>query len=103
MIEMKADGLCVTGPMLIANANALLLAGRGFLRGAIGSAAAAGARELTIDLAQVAETDSSALSVIFGLFRTAREGGLTLRVANPPASMISQAALYGVSDSLLPA
>ena len=97
MIEEKGDGLCVTGPMLIANANALLNAGRGFLRAA---AAANAAGEIIFDLSAVSETDSSALSVIFGLLRTAREGGVTLRIANPPASMISQAALYGVSESL---
>lgn len=103
MIEQRDDGLSVTGPMLIANANALLKAGRGFLRAAVESPAAAGssgAGQIVFDLSAVAETDSSALSVIFGLLRTARECGVTLRVANPPASMISQAALYGVSDSL---
>ena len=94
MIERKGDGLCVTGPMLIANATALLKAGRGFL------CASATAGEIIFDLSAVAETDSSALSVIFGLLRTARERGITLRVANPPASMLSQAALYGVSESL---
>ena len=98
MIEKKGNGLCVTGPMLIANANALLNAGRGFLRAAAASAAAG--KEITFDLSAVAETDSSALSVVFGLLRTARECGVTLRIANPPASMISQAALYGVSESL---
>ena len=100
MIERKGDGLCVTGPMLIANASALLKAGRGILRAAADSPAAAGRSELIFDLSSVAETDSSALSVIFGLLRTARECGVTLRIAHPPASMISQAALYGVSDSL---
>ena len=99
MIEMKSGGLSVTGPMLITNANALLKAGRGFLRAAVASPAA-GSSELIFDLSAVAETDSSALSVIFGLLRTARECGVTLRIAHPPASMISQAALYGVSDSL---
>ena len=94
MIEQNSDGLRVTGPMLIANASALLEAGRGFLRSRVG------AGELVFDLSAVEETDSSALSVIFGLLRTASECGITMRVANPPASMISQAALYGVSDSL---
>ena len=100
MIEMKSGGLSVTGPMLITNANALLKAGRGFLRVAVASTAAARPSEIIFDLSAVAETDSSALSVIFGLLRTARECGVTLRVAHPPASMISQAALYGVTDSL---
>ena len=94
MFERQGAGLCVTGPMLIGNANALLQAGRGLLR--TGSAGA----EVVFDLSAVAETDSSALSVIFGLLRTASDCGVTLRIANPPASMISQAALYGVSDSL---
>jgi phospholipid transport system transporter-binding protein len=94
MIEQNGDGLRVTGPMLIANASALLEAGRGFLRSRAGSG------ELVFDLSAVEETDSSALSVIFGLLRTARDCGVTMRVAHPPASMISQAALYGVSDSL---
>ncbi len=94
MIEKNGDGLQATGPMLIANASALLEAGRGFLRDG------AGATELVFDLSAVEETDSSALSVIFGLLRTARELGITMRVAHPPSSMISQAALYGVSDSL---
>lgn len=94
MIEKNGNGLRVTGPMLIANASALLEAGRGFLSGeAVGS-------ELVFDLTSVEETDSSALSVLFGLLRTARERGITMRVAHPPPSMISQAALYGVSDSL---
>lgn len=94
MIEKSRDGLRVTGPMLIANASALLAAGRGFLRAeAVGS-------ELVFDLTAVEETDSSALSVLFGLLRTARECQIAMRVAHPPASMVSQAALYGVSDSL---
>lgn len=95
MIEQKGNGLCVTGPMLIANASALLDAGRGFLR-----AAASAGGEIAVDLSAVAETDSSALSVIFGLLRTAQECGVALRVVNPPASMVSQAALYGVSANL---
>lgn len=95
MIEQKGNGLCVTGPMLIANASALLNAGRDFLR-----AAASGGGEVAVDLSAVAETDSSALSVIFGLLRTAQECGVALRVVNPPASMVSQAALYGVSANL---
>ena len=92
MIEQSGNGLRVSGPMLITNASALLEAGRGFLRSASG--------ELVLDLSAAEETDSSALSVIFGLLRTARERGVTMRVANPPASMISQAALYGVAETL---
>ena len=94
MIEKYGDGLRVTGPMLIANASALLEAGRGFLRTADAGSS------LLLDLSTVEETDSAALSVVFGLIRTARERNVTLNVAHAPASMRSQAALYGVSDTL---
>ncbi len=94
MIEQNADGLRVSGPMLIANASALLEAGRGLLRAAVAST------EVELDLSAVEETDSSALSVIFCLLRSAHERDVTMRVAHPPASMVSQAALYGVSDFL---
>jgi phospholipid transport system transporter-binding protein len=94
MIEQNGAGLTLKGPMLIANASALLETGRSFLQGA------APAGEVLLDLAAVEETDSSALSVIFGLLRTARARGLTLRLAHAPASMLSQAALYGVAESL---
>lgn len=93
MIEQRDGRLCVKGPMLIGNASALLEAGRGFLR-----SCAPGT--IVFDLSSVAETDSSALSVVFGLLRTARDRGVEMCVVNPPASMMSQAALYGVSDSL---
>ena len=96
MIEKNGAGLRVTVPMLIGNASALLDAGRGFLRSDSGTAGA----EVVFDLSSVEETDSSALSVVFGLLRTARDRGVTMRIAHPPASMHSQAALYGVSESL---
>lgn len=94
MIEKDGDGLRVTVPMLIGNARGLLERGCGFLN----EAPAGGT--WVIDLSLVVETDSSALSVIFGWLRTARTQGANLRIANLPANMVSQAALYGVSESL---
>jgi len=94
MIETSGDGVRVSGPMLIAGATELLESGRGFL------SSASNANAVVFDLFSVEETDSSALSVIFGWLRTAQSLGIAMRIANPPASMISQAALYGVSDSL---
>ena len=99
------EGLAVTGdpPMLRlftpkAPAPALICSS------AIGASVerqdAQAAVEVELDLSAVEETDSSALSVIFGLLRSARERGVTMRIAHPPASMVSQAALYGVSESL---
>ncbi len=94
MIEKFGDGFRVTGTMLVADATALLEVGRSLLQGAGGVSA------MVVDLSSVEETDSSALGVVFGLLRTARQLGVALRIAHPPASMISLAALYGVSDSL---
>ena len=94
MIEKLGDGFRVTGTMLVADATALLEVGRSLLQGAGGVSA------MVVDLSSVEETDSSALGVVFGLLRTARQLGVALLIAHPPASMISLAALYGVSDSL---
>ena len=94
MIEKFGDGFRVTGTMLVADATALLEVGRSLLQGAGGVSA------MVVDLSSVEETDSSALGVVCGLLRTARQLGVALRIAHPPASMISLAALYGVSDSL---
>lgn len=94
MIEKSGGVLRVSGPMLIAGATELLESGRSFL------SSANRADGVVFDLSSVEETDSSALSVVFGWLRTAQAGGVKMHIANPPASMISQAALYGVSDSL---
>ena len=93
MIEQNGSGLRVSGPMLIADAPALLAAGRGFLRGLSGS-------DVLVDLAGVAEADSSALGVIFALQRSAHERGAALRIVNPPAGLMSLAGLYGVAETL---
>lgn len=94
MIEKFGDGFRVTGTMLVADATALLESGRVFLQ------AGSEATEVVFDLSFVEETDSSALGVVFGLLRTARQQSVTMRIAHAPSSMISLAALYGVSDSL---
>lgn len=93
MIEQSGDSLRVTVPMVIANAGALLEAGRSFLR-------TRRSGETVFDLSAVPETDSSALTVVFAWLRTARESGAKLRIANPPASMVSLASLYSISDFL---
>lgn len=94
MIEKSGNELRVTGSMLVADATVLLQSGRELLQAERGSA------EVVFDLSAVDETDSSALGVVFGLLRTAHQLGVAMRIAHPPASMISLAALYGVSDSL---
>ncbi len=96
MIERQDGTLRVTAPMIIANARALLEAGR---RSLTSSSPPAGTAML-LDLAAVNDVDSSALSVVLAWLRTAGARGLTLRLANPPANLISLAALYGVSELL---
>jgi phospholipid transport system transporter-binding protein len=94
MIENGEASLRVTVPMVIANARALLEAGRSLLR------AGAQQEQTLLDLAAVREIDSSALSVILAWLRTARDRGVALRIVNPPASLISLATLYGVCELL---
>ena len=91
MIEKGGDRLRVTVPMVIGNASALLAAGRTLL---------AGGSPALFDLAAVAEADSSALTLVFAWARSAQAKGAALRIANPPASMLSLADLYGVSEFL---
>ena len=93
MIEKTGDGLRVTAPMVIANADALLQAGRGFLQ-------SGNSLDLVFDISAVQEADSSALTLVFAWLRTAHEHGTKLRIDHPPASMISLASLYGVFDFL---
>jgi len=93
MIDKAENRYLVTGRMLIADARALLEAGRRLLSAESG-------KEVVLDLASVEDADSSALGVLFGLMRTANERGVQLRLANPPAGLISLAGLYGVSGSL---
>lgn len=89
MIEKIDGGLRVTAPMVIANASALLQAGRELLHGS-----------MVLDLAAVSEADSSALTLIFAWLRDAHRRRATLRIVHPPASLLSLAALYGVSELL---
>jgi phospholipid transport system transporter-binding protein len=76
--------------MTMAGARALL---------AEGEAAIAGEAS-AFDLEAVTETDSSCLAVVFGWTRAAMAAGKTLRVLNPPQSLLSLAAVYGVADLL---
>ena len=94
MIEKTGDRLQVTVPMVIANASALLEAGRRFLQ------PGRSAGEVVFDFSAVAEADSSALTLVVAWLRSARESGATLRVINPPSGMLTLAELYGVLDFL---
>jgi phospholipid transport system transporter-binding protein len=93
MIDKDGNVYRVTLPMVIANARALLEAGRGLLSAETESG-------VRLDLASVHEADSSALAVLFALQRAAAARGRMLSVTNPPAGLMSIAGLYGVAESL---
>jgi phospholipid transport system transporter-binding protein len=52
------------------------------------------------DLAAVTDVDSSGLAVLFGWQRAAQAQGKTLKVTNPPASLVSLAEVYGTTELL---
>lgn len=85
-----ADGLVVSGNMTLETAADLLAAGAEALR----------TEAPACDLAAVADIDSSGLAVLFGWQRTVQARGQSLRIANPPPSLISLAEVYGVTELL---
>lgn len=89
MIVREGDLVRVTGRITMAEANAMLEEGR--------SMAGSGA---TFDLAGVTEADSSALAVLFGWLREAKQRQTQLAFSNTPASLLSLAEVYGVADLL---
>jgi phospholipid transport system transporter-binding protein len=92
MIVLDGSTLRVTAPMVIANAKELLTAGQEKL--------AAGSGTLQVDLAAVTAVDSSALTVLFAWMRRLQAQGRSLSIVAPPASLLSLAELYGISDLL---
>ena len=54
--------------------------------------------ELVVDLAEVGDVDSSALSLLFEWEREARRRNVKISFRNLPATMKSLATLYGVSE-----
>ncbi len=52
--------------------------------------------ELEVDLAQVAEVDTVALSLIFEWLRHAAANKANIKLVNLPANLVSLATLYGV-------
>lgn len=90
MIEVAGERLKVTGPMVIATAAELREVGE--------SALAGGAT--VVDLADVAEADSSAVAVLLAWTRIATERGQSLAIVGAPQGVRSLAALYGVAELL---
>lgn len=90
MIRAAGDCIEVSGEMTLASAKVLLEAGSALLSRS----------DNIVDLSEVSEVDSSGLTVIFGWVRAAARQGKTVRISNPPKSLLSLAALYGVTELL---
>ncbi len=91
-VEARDGCLHVSGDMTLETASAL------FARGL--EISKSQSQLPVFDLAGVDEVDSSGLAVLFGWMRAAEVQGKTLRIDNPPASLVSLAQVYDVSDLL---
>jgi phospholipid transport system transporter-binding protein len=90
MIRRDGDRLVVSGALTLGSVTAELEAGKA----AIGE----GAR--SVDLAEVAEVDSSALALLLAWQREAKRLDRELAIANLPKGLATIASLYGVADLL---
>ena len=90
MINDAGGVLQVSGAMTLRDAVGLLAEGNAALKSA----------ETVFDLAAVETVDSSAIAVIFGWLRAAKEQGRTVRIVHPPQDLLSLADVYGVSELL---
>jgi phospholipid transport system transporter-binding protein len=93
MIIQDGDNYRIQGRITIANANALLSEGlKMFVRDG-----------LVVDLSQLEEVDSSAVSLVLEWLREAQRNQRKLRFANLPDNLKSLATLYSVLDLIQPA
>jgi len=90
-LEKKGSRVKVSGPITMQTVTALLAE----------VASLPGGSDLEIDLAQVTDVDSSAVSMLFEWLRQAHNRNTSLMFANLPGTLLSLAALYGV-DELIP-
>lgn len=90
-LEFADDVLRVRGSVKIGNAQHLADAGTLLIKRA---------GPVIVDLAEVAEVDSSALAVLFAWQRVQQINATTLSVRAAPESLHSLAKVYGVSDQL---
>ena len=92
MIVPDGDNYQIQGRITIANANALLAEGlKLFVRDG-----------LVVDLSQLEEVDSSAVSLVLEWLREARRNQSRLSFANLPDNLKSLATLYSVLDLIQP-
>ncbi len=78
----------LSGDVVVGSAKAILMASQGF----------AIASDTKVDFAQVADIDTTALSLILEWKRRAQTENKTLSFVNLPANLSSLSQLYGVSE-----
>ncbi len=88
MILRDGDKLCVQGPITIGNVAAVIKQGDALFDHP----------DLVIDLAQVTEVDSSAVSMLLEWQRKAQRHNQQLYFSNTPKNLKNLARLYGVSE-----
>ena len=88
MILRDGDKLSVQGPITIANVVDVIEQGINLFDRS----------DLIIDLAQVTEVDSSAVSMLLEWQRKAQKNNRRLRFSNMPESLKNLAQLYGVAE-----
>ena len=91
MIRREGPRMLLSGPVTLANVTALLEEGRRHVAEGV----------QTVDLAEVSEMDSALLALLLAWLREAKARDQALAFANPPASLITIARLYGV-DRVIP-
>ncbi|MGC3964626.1 MAG: STAS domain-containing protein [Rhodocyclaceae bacterium] len=92
MILERDGALVIEGAMTTDTVNLLLQHGEPLVMAA----------DRTLDLSAVGEVNSSALALVLAYMRAARKAGRRFDIINAPQTFLSLAALYDVSDVLLP-
>jgi phospholipid transport system transporter-binding protein len=90
-LEKQGNRILVRGPMTMQTVNALLSEAPSQFNGS----------DMEIDLAQVTEVDSGAVSLLFEWLRQAFSHNASLVFVNLPDTLHSLALLYGV-DGIIP-
>ncbi|MBI3373477.1 MAG: STAS domain-containing protein [Betaproteobacteria bacterium] len=92
MIRREGERMMVSGRVTLATVGSLLESGLDQVRDGV----------RVVDLAEVAELDSSLIAAVLAWLREARLLNRSLELANPPQGFSTLAQLYGIGD-LLPA
>ena len=92
LIEQQGSKLIIHSAMTVDTANALLEQSLPLLAASVGP--------LELDMGEVSEADSSAISLMLEWLRVAKNRKLTLQYSNLPKSLLSLAGLYGVLEMI---